>query len=113
MRIARYGWWLIAASALLGGCSARYAIMTAPAVSMTAAAFPEGHRATEGKHVDATYCQGDEPVVSKDSNIGLFDEAIMLAQQQAQADYLRDVTIWADGGCIAVEGTAMTVMSGE
>ena len=97
----------------LAGCSARYAIMTAPAVSMTQPSFQPGHQDTAGGHVDAEYCQGDEPVSSKDRNVGLIDEAVLKAQQQSKADYLSDVTIWADGDCIAVEGTAMKVTSAE
>ena len=74
---------------------------------MTHPSFPPGAQASAGQHVDAEYCTGDDPIVSKDNNVGLIDEAIMKAQQQAGADYLTDVTIWSDGNCIAVEGTAM------
>lgn len=91
------------------GCTApRYTILSMPAVSMTTPSRPVGSPppAAAGR-VEAEYCQGDDPVVSKDSNIGLIDEALAKAQAKSGASYLTDVTIQQDGSCVYVEGMAM------
>ena len=87
------------------GCSARYTILTVPAVSMTNSSFD--HAGTAGSKVESKFCQGDDPIVSKDSNVGLIDEAVMKAQKESGATYLTDVTISRDGSCMIVEATAM------
>jgi len=87
------------------GCSARYTILTVPAVSMTNSSFATP--GTPGAKVEATYCQGDAPIVSKDLNVGLIDEVVMKAQQKSGATYLSDVVISRDGSCLVVEATAM------
>ena len=89
------------------GCAARYTVLTVPAVSMTDPSFEPGKSGAAGQPVEATYCQGDDPLVSHDHNIGLIDEAVMKAQKQSGATYLRDVTISRDGKCMVVEATAM------
>jgi hypothetical protein len=101
---------VIAACALgigAAGCSSHYKILSVPAMSMTVPSIPPGTTATASGRVEAEYCPGDDPVVSKDSNVGLIDEAVAKAQQQSGAKYLSDVTISRDGNCIFVEGTAM------
>jgi len=95
----------VGASFALSACSARYAILTVPAISMTQSSFAS--KSAPGPHVDATYCSGDTPIVSHDNNVGLIDEAVMKAQQQSGAAYLSDVTLYVDGKCMSVEGTAM------
>jgi len=89
------------------GCAARYTVLTVPAVSMTNPSFDPGKAATSAGPVEATYCQGDEPLVSHDQNVGLIDEAVMKAQKQSGAAYLTDVTISRDGKCMVVQATAM------
>jgi hypothetical protein len=91
-----------------GGCASRHSILTVPAVSMTEPSFKDGSNVgTPSGRVESTYCRGDDPVVSKDKNIGMIDEAVMIAQQQSGAKYLTDVTIYRDGDCVIVEATAM------
>ncbi len=89
------------------GCSAHYAVLTVPAVSMTEASAESGTSATAAGHVESKYCPGDDSLTSKDNNVGLIDEAVMKAQKQSGADYLTDVTVYRDGRCVVVEGTAM------
>ncbi len=89
------------------GCSAHYKILSVPAMSMTVPSIPPGTAATAAGRVQAQFCPGDDPVVSKDSNVGLIDEAVAKAQQQSGAKYLSDVTISGDGSCVYVEATAM------
>lgn len=89
------------------GCAARYTVLTVPAVSMTNPSFEPSKSGTPGEHVESTYCQGDDTLVSHDKNIGLIDEAVMKAQKQSGAAYLSDVTISRDGKCMVVEATAM------
>jgi hypothetical protein len=89
------------------GCSAHYKILSVPAMSMTVPSVPPGSAATAAGRVQAQYCRGDDPVVSKDANVGLIDEAVAKAQQQSGAKYLSDVTVSGDGDCVYVEGTAM------
>jgi hypothetical protein len=101
--------WAAAAAAALAttGCSNRYTILSVPAVSMTTPSLPEGSSVTPAGKVEAQYCQGDDPIVSKDNNVGLIDEAVAKAQQQSGAKYLSDVTIQQDASCVYVDGTAM------
>jgi hypothetical protein len=89
------------------GCSSRYTILAVPAVSMTTPSLPAGTKGTPAGRVEAHYCTGDTPIVSKDDNVGMMDEAIMRAQQQSGASYLSDVTIQRDSDCVYVEGMAM------
>ena len=100
---------LMIVSALLAttACSARYTVLTVPAISETNASFEPDFKATRGSKVEAEYCQGDKSLASHDNNIGLIDEAVMKAQAQSGAQYLKDVVISRDGNCIWVEGTAM------
>jgi hypothetical protein len=98
---------LMGALLLLSGCSARYAVLTVPAVSMTNPSFQGGTPGTPAGHVESTYCRGDDPITSQDKNVGLIDEAVMKAQKQSGADYLTDVTVYRDGSCVVVEATAM------
>ena len=97
----------IAMTVALGCASPRYTILSVPAVSMTTPSLPAGTAATPAGRVEERFCAGDDPVVSKDSNIGLIDEAIAKAQQKSGAIYLSDVTIQQGGGCVYVEGMAM------
>jgi hypothetical protein len=96
-----------AALALVTGCSAHYKILSVPAMSMTVPSVPEGTAATAAGRVQSQFCTGDDPVVSKDANVGMIDEAVAKAQQQSGAKYLSDVTVSGDGNCVYVEGTAM------
>ncbi len=89
------------------GCSAHYAVLTVPAVSMTEPSVAPGTAATPAGHVESKYCPGDDSLTSQDHNVGLIDEAVMKAQKQSGADYLTDVTVYRDGKCVVVEGTAM------
>lgn len=99
---------LLVGTLVLSGCSARYAVLTVPAVSMTEPSVDaSGASATSAGRVEGKYCPGDESLTSKDNNVGLIDEAVMKAQKQSGADYLTDVTVYRDGRCVVVEGTAM------
>jgi hypothetical protein len=90
------------------GCSAHYKILSVPAMSMTLPSIPDGSApATAAGRVQSEFCTGDDPIVSKDSNVGMIDEAVAKAQQQSGAKYLSDVTVSGDGNCVYVEGTAM------
>jgi len=102
---------LIGLLLVMGGCSARYAVLTVPAISMTNPSFQSGAAGTPIGHVESTYCRGDDPITSQDKNVGLVDEAVMKAQKQSGAAYLTDVTVYRDGSCVIVEGTAMKVAS--
>jgi hypothetical protein len=88
-------------------CSARYAILTVPAISMTNASFDPGYKGTKVAPVEAKYCRGDATIASHDNNVGLIDEAVIKAEQQSGAQYLKDVVISRDGSCVVVEATAM------
>jgi hypothetical protein len=99
---------LSASLACAVGCTpARYTILAVPAVSMTTPSMPAGSTATPAGRVESEFCRGDEPVVSKDANVGLIDEAVAKAQQKSGAQYLSDVTIQQGGSCVYVEGMAM------
>jgi|SRR5580704_12768637 hypothetical protein len=89
------------------GCSAHYKILSVPAMSMTVPSVPPGTAATPAGRVQSQFCTGDDPIVSKDANVGMIDEAVAKAQQQSGAKYLSDVTVSGDGNCVYVEGTAM------
>jgi len=89
------------------GCSNRYTILSVPAISMTTPSLPEGTQVAQAGRVEGQFCRGDDPVVSKDDNVGLIDEAVAHAQQKSGAQYLSDVTIQQDGECVYVEGMAM------
>jgi hypothetical protein len=94
--------------AFVPGCNApRYTLLTVPAISMTQPSFTAGYQAQPGERVDVAYCRGDDPLVSKDENVGLIDEAVMKAQKQTGATYISDVTISQKDDCVTVEGTAM------
>src|SRR5262249_5093302 len=58
------------------GCNNRYTILSVPAVSMSTPSLPTGTAAQPSGRVEAQYCTGDDPVSSKDDNIGLIDEAV-------------------------------------
>ena len=97
-----------AVAAFATGCSAHYKILSVPAMSMTVPSIPEGSApATAAGRVTSQFCTGDDPIVSKDSNVGMIDEAVAKAQQQSGAKYLSDVTVSGDGNCVYVEATAM------
>lgn len=98
---------LLLAALCSTACSYRYTILTVPAISATNASFEADFKATKGPKVNVEYCQGDDPIVSHDNNIGLIDEAVAKAEKQAGAQYLKDVVISRDGSCVAVEATAM------
>jgi hypothetical protein len=89
------------------GCNNRYTLLSVPAVSMTTASLHDGETAAAAGRVEGQYCTGDDPIVSKDDNIGLIDEAVAKAQQKSGAKYLTDVTIQRDASCVYVDGTAM------
>ncbi len=91
----------------LGGCSARYTVLTVPAVSMTEPAFDASYKGTPSGRVNVSYCKGDSAIASHDRNVGMMDEAILKAQNQSGARYLTDVTLSRDGSCLVVEATAM------
>jgi hypothetical protein len=99
---------LVCAAALSSAaCAGRHTILAVPAVSMTTPALPPGATSTQIGRVEASFCHGDDPLVSQDSNIGLIDEAIAKAQKMTNATYLKDVTIQSDGACVYVEAMAM------
>lgn len=98
---------LVAVITSASACAPRHTILTVPAVSMTQTSTEPGYQAKPQGPVTSEYCQGDEPLVSKDRNIGLIDEAVMKAQKQSGATYISDVTISQKGSCVMVEGTAM------
>ena len=98
---------LLALTACIAGCAGRYTILTVPAISMTTTTFAAGYRGTPVGHVEAKFCSGDTPVVSKDDNVGLIDEAVMKAQQQSGATYIADAVISRQEDCVFVAGTAM------
>ncbi len=106
MKLALLSFAAVAALATVG-CSNRYTILSVPAVSMTTPSMPEGAPAQPAGRVEAEYCTGDDPIVSKDDNVGLIDEAVAKAQQKSGAKYLSDVTIQRDASCVYVEGMAM------
>lgn len=89
------------------GCASRQTILTVPAVSMTHDSTPDGVHSSPAGHVEAEFCEGDDPLVSRDKNVGLIDEVVMKAQKQSGATYISDVTISQKGDCVMVEGTAM------
>jgi hypothetical protein len=89
------------------GCAGRYTILTVPAISMTTASLDPSYRPTPGARVEAKFCDGDDPILSKDGHVGLIDEAVMKAQQQSGAAYLSDVVIAREDECVVVTGTAM------
>lgn len=91
----------------LGGCAARYALLTVPAISMTQPSFEPTHKGAQGSRIEATYCQGEAPISSHDNNVGLIDEVVLKAQKQSGASYLSDVTIFRDGQCVVVDAIAM------
>jgi len=94
--------------ATASGCSTpRYPILTVPAVSMTRASTDEVSSAKAAGKVEAEFCTGDDPISSKDQNVGLIDEVIMKAQKQSGAEYLTDVVISTSGKCVMIEATAM------
>jgi hypothetical protein len=97
----------VVAAAATSGCGARYTILSVPAVSMTVPSLPQGQTAAPGGRVEAHYCTGDDPIVSKDDNVGLIDEAVARAEQKSGSKYLSDVTIQRDENCVYVEGMAM------
>jgi hypothetical protein len=87
--------------------ASRYTILTVPAISMTNASFEADYKPSKVGKVEAKYCNGDPAIASHDSNIGLIDEAVAKAERQSGAQYLKDVTLSREGGCVVVEGTAM------
>jgi hypothetical protein len=97
----------VGAAATALGCNNRYTILSVPAVSMTTPSLAAGTALQPAGRVEAQYCVGDDPVVSKDDNVGLIDEAIAKAQQKSGAQYISDVTISQDATCVFVEGMAM------
>jgi hypothetical protein len=92
---------------LVGACASRHTILTVPAVSMSRPSMDADHVVHPGERVNAEYCRGDEPITSKDNNVGLIDEAVAKAQNQSGAEYLSDVTISQKGSCVMVEGVVM------
>jgi len=97
----------LALAACVAGCAGRYTILTVPAISMTTTTFAAGYHGTPGAHVEAKFCSGDTPVISKDDSVGLIDEAVMKAQQQSGATYIADAVISRQEDCVFVVGTAM------
>jgi hypothetical protein len=93
------------------GCGApRFQLAAMSAVSMTQNSLQPGETLViSNKEVEAEFCTGDDALVSRDSLVGLMDEASMKAQKKSGADYLMNVQYWADGDCIIVTGTPATV----
>lgn len=106
----------VALSALVStGCGApRFQLAAMSAVSMTQTSLQPGETLViSNKEVEATFCTGDDALVSRDSLIGLMDEASMKAQKKSNADFLMNVQYWADGDCIIVTGTPATVSANQ
>jgi len=102
----------VAFSALVSaGCgTTRFQLASMSAVSMSQTSLQPGETLViSNKEVEAEFCTGDDALVSRDSLVGLMDEASMKAQKKSGADYLMNVQYWADGDCIIVTGTPATV----
>lgn len=81
-------------------------ILSAGLVSMTERGQTKAGLKEVGK-VEATYCSGDEPIVSRDGEIGLIDEVVMRAQRDSQVTYIKNAQFYSQGACVSLEGTGL------
>lgn len=93
--------------AFAAGCATKVKLMDAPMVSMTKYNSGDYSLKTMGP-ISGKFC----PDVQEDEgNMGLIDMAVMNAQKQSGADFISNVTVWAEsGGCTSIEGTGMKVV---
>ena len=71
-------------------------------VSMTHSDLPNGHHLRATGQVTGRFCAdtfGDK------GSIGLFDEAIKVAQSESHADFISSASFFSEGSCITLEGT--------
>jgi len=91
----------------LAGCAGKRKLMDAPIVSMTK--YNSGdYKLKEMGPVSGKFC----PDVGKDEgSMGLIDLSVMNAQKQSGADFISNVSIWAENsGCTSIEGTGMKIV---
>jgi hypothetical protein len=98
---------------LFSQCTTRTLILTAPSISATH--LPTGQEANlkpGSGEASGTFCLGDKPTLSKDSRIGLIDEAVFLAQKKAKAKFLQNASVYLEekafsSPCVVVSGTPL------
>jgi hypothetical protein len=98
----------IVMGALVGCATPKTLILATPAVSNTNTSFDPAMKFTDGGEVKSQYCRGDDATTAGgDSNIGLMDEVISIAQKQSSAKYIANAQFFAQGSCVLLEGNAM------
>jgi hypothetical protein len=92
------------------GCATKAKLMDAPMVSMTK--YNSGdYELKEMGPITGKFC----PDVQEDEgNMGLIDMSVMNAQKQSGADFISNVSVWAEaGGCTSIEGTGMKIVKSK
>jgi hypothetical protein len=94
---------------LLSACATRQKVLDVAAVSMTKSYIHPGETLKEVGPVTGKFCSDSW----KDKgSVGLFDESVKAAQNQAGVDYILNASFWHEGNCVTVEGTGAKVAGG-
>jgi hypothetical protein len=93
---------------LLTSCAAqKVKIMDTPAVSMTRDSLEADEKLEKQGPVNSQFC----PDSYKDKGeIGLMDEAVRVAQEKNQIDFILNASFWSSVGCISVEGEGAKIV---
>ena len=98
----------ILALASLSACVMKTKILDVTAVSMTKSNLNDGEKLQETGPVTGKFCSdtfGDK------GSLGLIDESVKNAQTQSGVDFILNASVWAEGGCVSVEGTGAKIAS--
>ena len=93
--------------AVAAGCAGKRKILDAPMVSMTK--YNSGdYQLKEMGPVSGKFCPD---TMNDKGNMGLIDMSVMNAQKQSGADFISNVSVWAENsGCTSIEGTGMKIV---
>ncbi|NQZ01024.1 MAG: hypothetical protein HRT45_10210 [Bdellovibrionales bacterium] len=96
--------------AVAAGCATKRKLMDVPMVSMTK--YNSGdYELKEMGPISGKFCAD---VTEDEGNMGLIDMSVMNAQKQSGADFISNVSVWAEaGGCTSIEGTGMKIVKSK
>jgi len=90
---------------IMTSCANRVHIVDLGVVSMKSKNVPKKAKKQELGPVTAKYCP-DSFASSSGKTIGLIDSVVEMAEKQKKADFLTEVSLYRNGSCIELEGTA-------
>lgn len=81
-------------------------VLSAELVSMTHSQLPEKYSLKRISITNESFCEDDKPIYNQGPFIGLTDQAILKAQKKHKATHIADISIFIEGDCAVISGTA-------